>query len=70
MGIPFDWGQCPRVGGAWATPFTILKLPRLFQGETKMISKTKHNEFARHYKRWLNKARKKGLVDYVTGERK
>ena len=35
-----------------------------------MISRAKHNEYARYYKRWLNKMRKKGLVDYVTGERK
>jgi hypothetical protein len=48
-------------------PMTILKLPTR---RIKMISKAKHNEVARHYKRWLNKMRKKGLVDYVTGERK
>ena len=35
-----------------------------------MKPSTKEKEFIRYYKRWLNKMRKKGLVDYVTGERK
>jgi hypothetical protein len=53
--------------GTWAMPCTILNLPTR---RKQMISKAKHNEFIRYYKRWLNKARKKGLVDYATGERK